>query len=206
MSEEEKFVETVTLDAPIEQEKASRSERSLTYIIAGTILLLDLVTKLVIESSLAINESYVPIESIAAFFKITYVSNTGAAFGLFPTGSTVIMIVAVIVALVIMVYNQKLPANHTLFRVALGLQLGGALGNFLSRVRIGHVTDFLDFGPWPVSNIADISIVLGVILLGYLMIFDKEEESLSEEEISTSDTAESPQSEASEDSPVIWNE
>jgi signal peptidase II len=206
MSEEEKFVETEPLDAPIEQEKASRFERSLTYIIAGTILLVDLVTKLVIESNLAINESYVPIESIAAFFKITYVSNTGAAFGIFPSGSKVIMVVAVIVALVIIVYNQKLPANHSLFRVALGLQLGGALGNFLSRVRIGHVTDFLDFGPWPVSNIADISIVLGVILLGYLMIFDKDKDSVSEKEISATETADSPQSEAKEDSPVILND
>ncbi|MGB3714208.1 MAG: signal peptidase II [Candidatus Promineifilaceae bacterium] len=206
MSEEEKFVETEPFDAPFEQEKASRFERSLTYLIAFTILLVDLVTKLVIESKLAINESYIPIESIAAFFKITYVGNTGAAFGIFPTGSKVIMVVAVVVALVIIVYNQKLPANHSLFRVALGLQLGGALGNFISRVRIGHVTDFLDFGPWPVSNIADISIVLGVILLGYLMIFGKEEESVSEEEISSIDTPESQQSEATEDSPVIWNE
>jgi signal peptidase II len=206
MSEEEKVIETGPIETPVEQEKASVRERTLTYVIAATILLIDLVTKLIIESNLAISESYVPFESIAAFFKITYVSNTGAAFGIFPTGSNVIMVITVVVAIVIAVYNQKLPANHSLFRVALGMQLGGAMGNFLSRVRIGHVTDFLDFGPWPVSNVADISIVLGVVLLGYLMIFEKEEDSKSDEETTSNDNTESQQSESSEESPVIWNE
>ena len=206
MIEEEKILEPEPNDAPKKPEEASRGERMLTYIVASTILLADLATKLIIESKLVIGESYVPFESIEAFFKITYVSNTGAAFGIFPGASRVIMVIAVIVSMVIVVYNQKLPANHSLFRVALGLQLGGALGNFLSRVRVGHVTDFLDFGPWPVSNIADISIVLGVVLLGFLMIFEKEEDSESGTESTSDDTEESLPGESSEDSSVIWNE
>lgn len=206
MIEEEKIVQTPAPEAPIEKQKASGKERVITYIIASSILILDLVTKLLVEDRLRINESYVPFESLEPIFKITYVSNTGAAFGLFPSGSKVIMVIAVIVSIVIIVYNQKLPANHKLFRVALGLQLAGALGNLLSRVRIGHVTDFLDFGPWPVSNIADISIVLGTILLGLLMILEKEEETHPDDEVSSGDPGEDEHGETSEDSPVIWNE
>jgi len=206
MLEEERIIQTPTSDPPIGEQKASGKERVLTYIVASSILLLDLLTKLVVEDRLRINENYVPIESLEPFFKITHVSNTGAAFGLFPSGSKVIMVIAVIVSIVIIVYNQKLPANHKLFRLALGLQLGGALGNLLSRIRIGHVTDFLDFGPWPVSNVADISIVLGTILLGLLMILEKEEESLPDDEISSGDPAENERGETNEESPVIWNE
>jgi signal peptidase II len=206
MIDEERIIQTPTSDPPIGEQKASGKERVLTYIIASSILLLDLLTKLVVEDRLRINESYVPFESLEPFFKITHVSNTGAAFGLFPSGSMVIMVIAVIVSIVIIVYNQKLPANHKLFRLALGLQLGGALGNLLSRIRIGHVTDFLDFGPWPVSNVADTSIVLGTILLGLLMILEKEEESLPDDEISSGDPAENEHGETSEESPVIWNE
>ncbi|HET6443271.1 MAG TPA: signal peptidase II [candidate division Zixibacteria bacterium] len=206
MIDEEISIETTARGKPPEPKKASGLEIGITYIIALSILLADLATKLVIERNLEINQSYVPIEAIEAIFKITYVSNTGAAFGLFPTGSKVIMVVAVIVSLVIIIYNQKLPAHHSLFRVALGLQLGGALGNFLSRVRIGHVTDFLDFGPWPVSNIADISIVVGTILLGILMIFEKEERPAADDSDISFETPESQESEAGEESPVIWNE
>ena len=206
MIEEEKIVQTPALEAPIEKPKASGKERVITYIIASSILILDLVTKLLIEDRLRINESYVPFESLEPILKITHVSNTGAAFGLFPSGNEVIMVIAVIVSIVIIAYNQKLPVNHKLFRVALGLQLGGALGNLLSRVRIGQVTDFLDFGPWPVSNIADISIVLGTILLGLLMILEKEDETLPDDEVSSGDPAENERGKTSEESPVIWNE
>lgn len=206
MIEEDTSLRNSSVESATSPQKASRSERSLTFLIAAAILLTDLATKLVIENNLAISESYVPIQSIEAIFKITHVSNTGAAFGIFPTGGNVIMVIAVIVSIVIVVYNQRLAANHTLFRVALGLQLGGALGNLLSRIRIGHVTDFLDFGPWPVSNIADISIVLGVIILGILMFFEKEDRPEAREEIEIDDPSEKSPIDSNDDSSMIWNE
>ncbi len=206
MSEEELTNEIDQTNPIIEEERAPLSEIILMFVVAGTILVLDLVTKLLIESNLLVNESIIPIESIASFFKITHVRNTGAAFGLFPGGSQVIIVVAIIVSVVIIIYNLRLPAHHTLYRVALGLQLGGALGNLLSRFRIGHVTDFLDFGPWPVSNIADISIVCGVILLGYLMLFEQKAEKQEEEETAPAESLESQQTESGEDSSMLWND
>jgi signal peptidase II len=86
------------------------------------------------------------------------------------------MLVALLVAGIIILYNYRLPTGHILFRVALGLQLGGALGNLIDRIRLGHVTDFLDFGPFPVFNVADASIVAGVLVLVFLMLTERQEQ------------------------------
>ena len=139
------------------------------FLVAVAVLLVDQLTKLTIENTLPLNHSVAPFPEYAHLFRLTHVSNTGAAFGLFPGASPVFMVIALIVGLVIVVYNYTLPAGHMSLRVALGLQLGGAFGNLIDRIRLGHVTDFLDFGAWPVFNLADTAVVAGVIILGYLM-------------------------------------
>src|SRR5690606_21130036 len=103
----------------------------------------DQLTKIAVERALPLNASWTPLEGIAPFFRFTHVSNTGAAFGLFPTGSLLFAVVALVVGAIILVYNFRLPAGNLLLRLALGLQLGGALGNLVDRLRLGHVTDFL---------------------------------------------------------------
>lgn len=147
---------------------ASLIEMSLPFWITAVIIIIDHATKLVIESRLPLYHSWTPFPELP-FIRITHVTNTGAAFGLFPDANPVFMTVAIIVSLVIVVYNYHLPGRHTLLRLALGLQLGGALGNLIDRFRLGHVTDFVDVGPWPVFNVADASIVAGVTILAYLM-------------------------------------
>ena len=206
MREEEKNVAPQVTETQAEKSKAPIWEITATYLIALAVLLSDLVTKLLIENRLPLNESYVPFEKLEPIFKITHVSNTGAAFGLFPSGSTIIMVIAVIVSVVIVIYNQRLSASHKLYRIALGLQLGGALGNLLSRFRIGHVTDFLDFGPWPVSNIADISIVSGTILLGLLMLLEKDGGIIVGAEEPRANEQDDEALEQSDEAPMIWNE
>lgn len=163
-----------------EPEKASRvvastGQRLIFFVVAASVIIVDHLTKLLIENRLTINQTWAPFPTLANYFRITHVSNTGAAFGLFPQGSLVFTVIAVLVGAVIIVYNYRLPAGHLLLRLALGLQLGGALGNLVDRLRLGHVTDFLDFGPWPVFNVADMAIVAGVIVLGYLMIQEERE-------------------------------
>jgi signal peptidase II len=120
-------------------------------------------------------QSYAPIPALEALFRFTHATNTGAAFGIFPAGGSFFTIVAVVVGLVILYYNYILPGGQLSLRLALGMQLGGALGNVIDRFRLGHVTDFLDFGPWPVFNLADTSIVAGVIILTWLMLQEKRE-------------------------------
>lgn len=148
-------------------EPATLGQRLTLFIVTAVILLLDQSSKYWIENNLRLGEVWAPFPSLEPFFRIFHVSNTGAAFGLLPSGGVIFGVLAVIVGATIIYYNHTLPNGQLGFRVVLGLLLGGAWGNMIDRVRIGHVTDFLDFGPWPVFNVADMSIVAGVIIMGW---------------------------------------
>jgi len=91
--------------------------------------------------------------------------NTGAAFGLFPTGGAFFVAVALSVVIVILANHSRLGRARWPTRSAVALIAGGAMGNALDRIRLGYVTDFVDLHWWPVFNIADSAIVLGVGLL-----------------------------------------
>jgi signal peptidase II len=160
--------------APVER-PSTITDQTLLLLVTAAVIVLDHVTKLFVESWLPLHSSWQPWPEYGHLFQFTHVSNTGAAFGLFPTGSNIFMVVAVIVGIIIIIYNYRLPSGNFLFRVALGLQLGGALGNLVDRIRLGHVTDFLDFGPWPVFNLADTSIVAGVVILLFLMLLENQD-------------------------------
>ena len=116
---------------------------------------------------------------LAPFFRITYVTNTGAAFGLFPEWGDFFLVVAAIVIVVIIFYYWHLQDGQWLVRIALGLQLGGAIGNNLvDRLRQGFVVDFIDlnFWPlrdWPIFNLADTSVVVGVAVLALVMLWEE---------------------------------
>lgn len=152
------------------------TQLSVLFVVAGIVIVLDQLSKYIVEAALPLQQSWAPFPAIASFFRFTHVTNTGAAFGIFPAGSAFFTIMALIVSLAIIYYNFTLPAGSRMLRLALGLQLGGAIGNLLDRLRLGYVTDFLDFGPWPVFNLADTSIVAGVMLLGWLMFQEQRQE------------------------------
>ena len=142
------------------------------------ILFLDQVSKSLVTVWLGESQSRVIAPWLAPIFRITYVTNTGGAFGLFPGLGDVFKVVAVIVVVTVMIYYRFLPDGQALMRIALGLQLGGAIGNLVDRLRQGFVVDFIDFTywpmrNWPVSNVADISIVTGVSLLALLMVWEE---------------------------------
>jgi signal peptidase II len=148
---------------------------------AGLVVLLDQLSKRWIERNVPLYESLVPFPALEDFFTITHFTNTGAAFGLFRDQNILFVAIAAVVLLSVFVYSRYLPHDKLLVQVALGLQLGGAVGNMIDRVRLGHVTDFLYFRrlpvinqPWPAFNVADMAIVAGVILLAYFMLTYKE--------------------------------
>ncbi|MFH1031277.1 MAG: signal peptidase II [Chloroflexota bacterium] len=104
------------------------------------------------------------------FLRITRIQNTGAAFGLFPNYSfilTVVDFIAIALILVILLWSRFSFLNKRLSKLALGLILGGTIGNLLDRLRFGSVTDFIDVGFWPVFNIADSALTVGIIILAY---------------------------------------
>ena len=164
----ERYVETPGSHPPV-----STRQRAIVLLVAALVIVADHFSKLFVEVHLPLNHTWAPFPELAHLFQFTHVSNTGAAFGLFPGGSLFFTLMAIVVALIIVVYNFGLPGGHILLRVALGLQVGGALGNLVDRLRLGHVTDFLDFGPWPIFNLADTSIVAGVIILAFLMLMEE---------------------------------
>jgi signal peptidase II len=130
---------------------------------AGLVIIIDQFSKLLVRNLLAPSNSI----GIVGFFRITRVENPGAAFGLLPNYQLIFLLTTFLVALFIVLYYRRLRSNEYLIKLALGLELGGALGNLIDRVFFGHVTDFFDLRIWPVFNFADIAIVLG--LLAFVM-------------------------------------
>ncbi|MBV8720408.1 MAG: signal peptidase II [Chloroflexi bacterium] len=126
----------------------------------------DQLTKRLAEDRLREKGSVPVVDDI---LRLTYVQNRGAAFGLLQDQTMFFVLVGIVVIGVIAASYRYLPRSGFLLHLALGLQLGGAIGNLIDRIRQGYVVDFVDFGYhanwWPVFNVADSAIVIGVALL-----------------------------------------
>jgi signal peptidase II len=146
----------------------STRQRILLLITAGSVILVDQLSKLSVEILLPLYRSWTPLPHLLPAFRFSHVGNTGLAFGLFPHNSAIFAWVAAFVSLAILIYNYNLSGRQFWLRLALGLQLGGAVGNLADRLRLGHVTDFIDFGPW-IFNLADVAIILGALILAGVM-------------------------------------
>jgi len=142
-------------------------------ILVALTLVLDRWTKSWIQNQFDVNAS-VPL--IDGFFNITYVRNTGVAFGIFssissPAKSLLLSVFTAFAAVVVITYSVRSPARNRVLQGALALILGGALGNLYDRLAYGYVVDFLEFylGPyhWPSFNVADSAISIGVVLLAF---------------------------------------
>lgn len=132
---------------------------------AGIIVALDQWAKYLVRSRLAVGEIWAPIPSLAHYVRVVNWNNTGAAFGLFPSGGLAFTLVAIVVSLAIIYYFPRVPGSQPILRLALALQLGGAIGNLIDRIWLGTVTDFVSVGTFPVFNVADSCISIGVALL-----------------------------------------
>ena len=132
-------------------------------------ILADQVSKLWVLSRLEMYESLQPIPLLAPLFQFTRSSNTGAAFGILPMAGDVFLLVALLIIVGMLWYFREKPADARFAPIAIGLVIGGALGNVLDRLQYGHVIDFIHY-QIPnlisnVSNLADHAIVLGVLLV-----------------------------------------
>ncbi|NJC98185.1 MAG: signal peptidase II [Anaerolineales bacterium] len=135
--------------------------------IAMAIVILDQWTKELVRTHIPLSGSWLP-ESLAwlsPYARIVHWYNTGAAFGMFKQGSMVFTVLAfVVIGLILYYYPQVEKADWSL-RIAMSMQLGGATGNLIDRLTIGHVTDFISIGKFPVFNVADASITVGAVVL-----------------------------------------
>ena len=138
---------------------------------AAVVVVLDQLTKLWVKNGIPLYSSWPE----TGFLRITHGQNTGAAFGMFQDSRLILTIISstgVIVVLYIALWFSRRFTFLTwkTSMLALGLILGGTVGNLIDRAFIGHVTDFIKVGPWPDFNIADSSLVVGGILLAFNLI------------------------------------
>lgn len=159
--------------------KPGFGEKLLPFVITGFVLFLDQFSKFLVETRIPLYGYWAPIPALENILRLTHTANTGAVFGLFQGTGMFFAGLAVVVAGAIVYFNLTLPGGQWMLRIALGLQLGGALGNLTDRLRQGHVTDFIDVGPWYIFNVADMAIVGGVILFGILMILEERKQQKS---------------------------
>jgi signal peptidase II len=138
-------------------------------ILAGTVLLLDQATKEIVRTQLALGEIWMPIEFLRPHMHIVHWTNTAGK----KPNRMVFTVLAILVSGAIIYYYRDSDTATWLVRIALGLQLGGALGNLVDRLIQGTVTDFIWFGFFPaVFNVADGAISLGVALLMLDMLLE----------------------------------
>ena len=134
--------------------------------VVGAALAGDQLTKHVVTSRLALNES----SHVIGPLSIHRVENSGIAFGLFTSATAAVIVLTSIAVIWMLVYFARSGSRHPVIPAALGLLIGGSVSNLLDRVRLGHVTDFIDFGWWPAFNLADSFIVIGVCMLLFALI------------------------------------
>lgn len=156
----------------------SKKYKMLLVIVIGLVSL-DQATKLYIDSHMALHQS---IEVVKNFFQITYIRNSGAAFGIMsgvksPWLTLFFLFISLIVTGMILFYYHKTPEDQRLALISFSLILSGATGNFIDRIFHGEVIDFLYFHwyehYWPAFNVADSCITVGVSLLLWDTFFSK---------------------------------
>ena len=136
----------------------------MTFLIALLVFILDRVTKIVAVSNMSYGQS---IHILPNIFHFTFVLNNGTAFGLFKGANSALAVLSVLVITLIIFYVLKNKVSTFASSLALGLILGGAIGNLFDRIRFGYVIDFIDFRIWPVFNIADSAITIGTCFLAW---------------------------------------
>jgi len=142
------------------------------YLLTSVVCFLDQLTKFFALSFL---ESGSTLPVIPQFFHLTLVYNTGIAFGLFNRHQNLLLVLITLSLIFLTYLGNRIPASQKLGRLGLALILGGAIGNWIDRLRYQAVIDFLDFRIWPVFNLADTAITLGVCLYFFLIIRGKRE-------------------------------
>ncbi len=139
-------------------------------VVAVAAILADQVTKHIVTHTLGLDEA----EHVIGPLSIHHVQNSGIAFGLFSSATAGVTVITAVAVIWMVAFFARSGSRHPVLPAALGLLIGGSVSNLIDRIRLGHVTDFIDFRYWPAFNLADSFIVLGVvILLGALVVTDR---------------------------------
>lgn len=161
--------------------------------IAALIVALDQWTKWLVRVNIPDGGVWLPesLEWLSPYARIVHWHNTGAAFGMFQDASMVFTVLAFIVIAAIIYYYPHVENSDWSLRLAMSMQLGGAIGNLIDRLTLGRVTDFISIGTFPVFNVADASISIGaaVLLLG-VWLMERSEKKEKEKRMASEQTGE----------------
>jgi signal peptidase II len=130
------------------------------------VFFLDRLAKSMVKQNFQLGQSNPIIENV---FHLTYITNTGSAFGLFKGINLFFILFSIIVIVIILYFIKRIKENEKALQLAVGLLLGGTIGNLMDRIFHGSVIDFIDFRIWPVFNIADSAVTISIILLIILL-------------------------------------
>lgn len=144
------------------------------YLIVIIWLVLDQVSKYYVMNHFAIGESVSVIQNV---FHLTYIINRGAAFGMLANQRWFFLVVAFILIIVYAIYHKKVTRGPISLRIGSALLISGAIGNGIDRYVLHGVVDFFDFRIWPIFNVADIGICVGVACIIYHLLRNEHEES-----------------------------
>ncbi|HUV16246.1 MAG TPA: signal peptidase II [Pelolinea sp.] len=133
--------------------------------ITGLIVFLDQWTKAIVRANLQLGDVWSPFEWLTPYARIVHWFNTGVAFGMFQDKNLLFSALVFLISLSIFIFYPKLTEDDWFLRIALSMQLGGSIGNLIDRMTMGHVTDFISVGNFPVFNIADSCITVGAIIM-----------------------------------------
>ncbi len=140
-------------------------------LVATVVVILDQITKALVIRAFGPPEAGNAREIIPRVLDFRHDQNTGAAFSLFQGRSTTLLLIGVIVIGVLIYYYRALPQGQPVLRLAVGGVLGGAVGNIIDRLRLGHVTDWIHITHYPTFNVADSCITVGMFTLAFYLLF-----------------------------------
>lgn len=144
---------------------------AILLLVTVVIVISDQITKVVAIDELGPDAGRPTVNVVPGVLDFRYIENTGAAFGILQDSATVLIFVSIGVITLLAILFWKLILYSRLLAFAFGLQFGGAIGNLIDRVRLGYVVDFVDGPVFPVWNIADAGITVGVTILAIVLLF-----------------------------------
>lgn len=138
-------------------------------ILSGILLIIfDQIIKYLVINNLSLGSSLSIIDN---FFYVTYIRNTGIAFGLFQNKNIFMIIIISIIIILLLIFYKKEKNKHLTLNISIVLIISGAIGNLIDRIVRGYIVDYINFTFWPAFNLADSFVVIGSILLGFYVIF-----------------------------------
>jgi signal peptidase II len=181
----EELITSQEVELPANTEPAFHAKEYFPLLaIAGVVIALDQWTKWLVRTNIPQDGAWQPqwLAELGWPARIVHWYNTGAAFGIFQEGNPVFIVMAFIVMIAILYYYPRLVREDPTIRWAVGLYLGGVVGNLIDRLLLGKVTDFISIGTFAVFNIADssINVAVALLLLSFLVKERREKRKASE--------------------------